>query len=87
MSDPLIHECDNYVVLEPGVSEKILTEEETKLWLENWLNQFIELPLDLKKQKSIKKAAQHLLNTACNLEIKQGLTIQWFAVRLEPPKN
>ena len=87
MSDPLIYECDNYVVLEPGVSEKILTEEETKLWLENWLNKFKELPIDLQKQRSIKEAAQYLLNTSCNLEIKPGFTIQWFAVRLEPPKN
>ena len=87
MSDPLIHECDNYVVLEPGVSEKILNEEETKIWLANWLKTFEELPIDLKNQKSIKEAAQYLLNTACNLEIKPGLTIQWFAVRLEPPKK
>ena len=87
MSDPLIHECDNYVVLEPGVSEKILTEEETKLWLASWLKTFDELPIDLQNQKSIREAAQYLLNTACNLEIKPGLTIQWFAVRLEPPKK
>ena len=87
MSDPLIHECDNYVVLEPGLSEKILTEEETKIWLANWLKTFEELPIDLMNQKSIKEAAQYLLNTACNLEIKPGLTIQWFAVRLEPPKK
>ncbi|MEC7738677.1 MAG: chlororespiratory reduction protein 7, partial [Cyanobacteriota bacterium] len=30
-------------------------------------------------------AAQRLLDTACELEVGQGLCLQWFAVRLEPP--
>ncbi|MFO7628587.1 MAG: chlororespiratory reduction protein 7, partial [Prochlorococcaceae cyanobacterium] len=29
--------------------------------------------------------AERLLATACELELAPGETIQWFAVRLEPP--
>ncbi len=84
MSDPLIYDCDNYVVLEPGKNESILSAIETIMWLENWLNQLEEVPEDLKRYKSIRSAAQHLLDTACSLVVEPGFTIQWFAVRLDP---
>ena len=73
---------DNYVVLVPGKSEQFLDREDTLLWLQAWLNDFDELPLDLACQSSTKEAAQHLLDTACDLEIKPGFKIQWYAVRL-----
>ncbi len=85
MSDPLIRSCDNYVILEPGKKEQILNSEETIKWLEAWLKQFNELPKDLSSLKSINTAAQHLLDTACELQVKPGFTLQWFAVRLDPP--
>ena len=85
MSDPLIREMNNYVVLVPGESEKFLNKEKTLLWLQTWLNNFDSLPLDLACKSSIKEAAQHLLDTACDLEIKPGFTVQWFAIRLESP--
>jgi len=44
MSDPLIREMDNYVVLVPGESEKFLDKEQTLLWLQSWLNKFDSLP-------------------------------------------
>ena len=69
----------------PGESEKFLTQEETLIWLKSWLNNFETLPLDLKDKNSLEKAAQHLLDTACELQIKKGFTIQWYAVRLDPP--
>ena len=76
---------DNYIVLVPGQSEQLLDREETLLWLHSWLNNFDELPLDLACKSSIEEAAQHLLDTACDLEIKPGFTVQWYAVRLDPP--
>ena len=76
---------DNYVVLVPGKSEQFLDKEETLLWLQSWLNNFDELPYDLACKSSISEAAQYLLDTACDLEIKTGVTIQWYAVRLEAP--
>ncbi len=85
MPDPLIRELDDYVVLVPGESERFLNKEETLLWLESWLNNFDSLPLDLEDKSSIQEAAQHLLDTACDLEIKPGFTVQWYAVRLERP--
>ena len=73
------------MILEPGKNEKLLDSKETLLWLESCLDQFDTLPLDLQCKTSLKEAAQHLLDTACDLEIKPGFTIQWYAVRLENP--
>tara|TARA_Y100001968_G_scaffold220358_1_gene203208 strand:- start:39 stop:299 length:261 start_codon:yes stop_codon:yes gene_type:complete len=85
MPDPLIREIDNYVVLVPGENEQLLDRDKTLLWLQSWLNNFDSLPLDLACKSSISEAAQHLLDTACDLEIKPGFTVQWYAVRLQPP--
>ena len=76
---------DNYVVLVPGEGEQFLDREQTLLWLRSWLNKFDTLPSDLACKSSITEAAEHLLDTACDLEIKAGFTVQWFAVRLESP--
>ena len=87
MSDPLIRELNHYVILEPGKSEQFLSSEETLQWLEKWLEKIYELPKDLKEKNSLADAAQYLLDTACDLQIKPGLKIQWFAVRLDPPNS
>ncbi len=84
MSNPIIRECDHYVVLEPGKEERFLTAKETLLWLTKWLRKMEQLPKDLQKQSSINESAQKLLDTACELEIKHGFKLQWFAIRLEP---
>ena len=83
MSSSRIHDCQHYVVMEPLQNEKFLTAEETLQWLEKWLNQMHELPQDLRNQSSKESAAKRLLDTACNLEIEPGFTLQWFAVRLD----
>ena len=85
MSDPIIREMDNYVVLVPGESEQFLDRDQPLLWLQTLLNNFDSLPLDLACKSSVAEAAQHLLDTACDLEIKAGFTVQWYAVRLESP--
>ncbi|WP_320666563.1 chlororespiratory reduction protein 7 [Prochlorococcus sp. MIT 1307] len=87
MSDPLIRACDDYVVLEPGQPEKFLNAKETHAWLMHWLENLDQLPEDLQSQTSIAAAAQRLIDTACDLEIKPGFILQWFAVRLEPPAH
>ncbi len=86
MSNPLIRDCENYVVMEPCKPEKFLTEKETLEWLETWLNSMEALPVDIKNEPSKKASAQRLLDTACTLEIKPGFTLQWYAVRLDPPE-
>ncbi len=84
MSEPLIRSNDHYVILEPGKDEEFLSAKETLHWLESWLEKLDELPEDLNKKNSLAVVAQHLIDTACDLEIQPGFTIQWFAVRLDP---
>ncbi len=84
MSNPLIRACNHFVVMEPGCKEQFLNAEETLTWLREWLDKFDQLPSDLQKQNSTKAAAQHLMDTACELEIEPGFSLQWFAVRLDP---
>jgi|TARA_B100001094_G_scaffold64587_1_gene60582 hypothetical protein len=87
MSDPLIRACDDYVVLEPGKPEQLLDVANTLAWLSGWLQTMDQLPADLADQASVEAAAQRLLDTACDLELSPGVSIQWFAVRLEPPST
>jgi hypothetical protein len=85
MSDPLIRELDHYVVLEPGAAERLLTAAETRQWLADQLGRLDAVPADLADLPDASSRALRLLDTACELEIEPGRTIQWFAVRLEPP--
>ena len=85
MSDPLIRACDDYVVLEPGKPEQLLDVPNTLAWLSRWLQTMDQLPADLADLCSVEAAAQRLLDTACDLELSPGVSIQWFAVRLDPP--
>lgn len=73
------------MVLEPGGAERILTAAETLAWLAEQLASLERPPADLAGLGSSEQQAQRLLDTACELELAPGLTIQWFAVRLEPP--
>ena len=85
MSDPLIRELDHYVVLEPGKPEQLLTVAETLAWLEQQLSSLESIPEDLSGLATTADQAQRLLETACELELQPGVTVQWFAIRLEPP--
>ena len=87
MSDPLIRTLDDYVVLEPGKPEQLLSAADTLTWLSGWLRSLDRLPADLADQPDVDSAAQRLIDTACDLEISPGVTLQWFAVRLEPPTS
>ncbi len=84
MSNPIIRDCDHYVVMEPSKNEKYLSSKETLEWLEEWLKKMDKLPKDLENQVSNQSAAKRLLDTACDLEIKPGFKITWFAIRLNP---
>jgi len=84
MSDPLIRAVDHYVVLEPGEPERLLSAAETLDWLQIWLQRLELLPQDLQSEPSLSSAAQRLIDTACELEVGRGLSVQWFAVRLTP---
>ena len=75
------------MVLEPGKPEQLLDVPNTLAWLSRWLKTMDQLPADLADLSSVEAAAQRLLDTACDLELSPGVTIQWFAVRLEPPST
>ena len=81
----MIRACDDYVVLEPGKPEQLLDVPNTLAWLSRWLQTMDQLPADLADLSSVEAAAQRLLDTACDLELSPGVSIQWFAVRLKPP--
>jgi len=85
MSDPLIRERDHYVVLEPGRAEQLLSEADTLEWLAGRIAVLAELPPDLQALSDAAGRARRLLDTACELELEPGVTVQWFAIRLEPP--
>ncbi len=85
LSDPLLRELDHYVVLEPGLGERILTAAETLRWLASHVEALGDPPADLADLADPDARASRLIDTACELELAPGCTIQWFAVRLEPP--
>ena len=85
MSDPLIRACDDYVVLEPGKPEQLLNADDTLTWLVDKLRTMDSLPADLQNLPDMESAARRLLDTACDLELSPGVSLQWFAVRLDPP--
>ena len=58
MSDPLIREIDNYVILEPGQTERFLTSDETLIWLEKWLKKIQTLPKDLQEPSAHQKETE-----------------------------
>jgi hypothetical protein len=86
VSDPLLREMDHYVVLEPGGEDAILSAAETRAWLARHLSDLPTPPADLAHLSALEARVERLLETACELELEPGLTIQWFAVRLERPE-
>ncbi len=85
MSDPLLRELDHYVVLEPTAGERILTASETLDWLDAQLARLSAPPADLAALSTDRQRSERLLETACELELEPGMSVQWYAVRLEPP--
>lgn len=75
------------MVLEPAGGERILSAAETLQWLEDHLAALESIPEDLAGLPDGASRALRLLETACALELAPGCTIQWFAVRLEPPRG
>ena len=82
MSNPLIRSEEHFVLLEPEKKEQIVTKEEAIKWLKNWIvkvnfSTIIENE-DFEKDENI----SNFLENTCELEIKPGYVIKWFAVRI-----
>tara|TARA_Y100001978_G_scaffold179313_1_gene174071 strand:+ start:256 stop:513 length:258 start_codon:yes stop_codon:yes gene_type:complete len=84
MSNPLIRSVEHFVLLEPEKEEKIVNKDEAVNWLRNWLTKVdfstINQNIDFEKDEKI----EDLLEDTCELEIRTGYVIKWFAVRIDP---
>jgi Protein CHLORORESPIRATORY REDUCTION 7 len=85
MPDPLMYQSDDaYVLLEPNQPEQFLTPEELLEKLTAILaDRQDDLPQDLYKFTDLTAQAQHLMETACELNMEPGQFLQWYVVRLE----
>lgn len=84
MPDAIMYQEEMFVVLMPGAAEEFLTPEELLERLEGLLRDRQQaLPRDLQRFSTITDQAQHLRDTACELELSSGEAMQWYVVRLE----
>ncbi|NJN02341.1 MAG: chlororespiratory reduction protein 7 [Leptolyngbyaceae cyanobacterium SL_1_1] len=83
MPDPIMYQEDTFVLLMPGAAEVFLTPLELQQKLQAILSEQEQLPRDLQKFSTLEDQARHLMNTACEFQLKPGETLQWYAVRLE----
>ncbi|PSN13459.1 chlororespiratory reduction protein 7 [filamentous cyanobacterium CCT1] len=84
MPDAIMYQEETFVVLMPGAAEEFLTPEELLERLEGLLrDRQDDLPRDLQRFSTVGEQAQHLRDTACDLELSPGESMQWYVVRLE----
>ncbi len=84
MTDSLMFQEDEYVMLTPGQPEEILTAAEMLSKLEATLvANSIDLPTDVSSKISIATQAAYLLDNYCELDLDNGQYLHWYAVRLE----
>lgn len=84
MTDSLMFQEDEYVMLTPGQPEAILTAAEMLAKLESTLTTTsIDLPTDVARKTAIADQAAYLLVNYCELDLDHGQYLHWYAVRLE----
>lgn len=83
MPDSLMYSEEMFVLLETGQPEQFLTPAEMLTKLESLIKQYPEQVSDVQHLPTVTAQAQHLLNTACDLDTGSGNYLQWYAVRLD----
>ena len=84
MSNPLIRSVEHFVLLEPEKKEEIVTKEEAIKWLKQWLLKVDSSTINQNEDFEKEENLEDFLENTCELEIKQGYTVRWFAVRIDP---
>jgi hypothetical protein len=84
MSDSILFQEENYVVLQPGQPEEIVSQEELLASLTQVLQDpAIDLPPHVLALATISGRASYLLRNYCELDLGDGAFLHWYAVRLE----
>ena len=84
MSNPLIRSVEHFVILEPEKKEEIVTKEEAIKWLKKWFLKIDSSTINQNEDFEKEENLEDFLENTCELEIKQGYTVRWFAVRIDP---
>jgi Protein CHLORORESPIRATORY REDUCTION 7 len=85
MTDSLMFQEDEYVVLTTGQPEEIVTAAEMLTMISDTLlsHGAIEFPADVLAKSSTAAKAAYLLDNYCELDLGDGRYLHWYAVRLE----
>ena len=84
MSNPLIRSVEHFVLLEPDKKERIVSREEAIEWLREWFKKIDITTINQKENFEKEEFISKFLEDACELEVRSGYVIKWFAVRIEP---
>jgi Protein CHLORORESPIRATORY REDUCTION 7 len=84
MTDSLMFQEEDYVVLRAGAAEEICSAAEVVAELKHLLleNRDLDLPIDVTQKPPLDQAS-YLLSNYCELDLGNGRYIQWYAIRLE----
>ena len=84
MSNPLIRSVEHFVLLEPDKKERIVSREEAIEWLREWFKKIDITTINQKENFEKEECISKFLEDACELEVRRGYVIKWFAVRIDP---
>ena len=84
MSNPLIRSVEHFVLLEPEKEEKIVSKEDAIQWLKSWFKKVNLTTINQNERFEKDEELSNFLEDACELEVKPGYVIKWFAVRIDP---
>ena len=82
MSNPLIRSVDHFVLLEPDKKERIVSREEAIKWLREWFKKIDIQTINQNENFEKEETLSNFLEDTCELEVKTGYVIKWFAVRI-----